>query len=129
MGKITQKKYSLRIEKQRDPGQVRGRLLEQLQPPRADRQIQIGDSGAVGLGARQLSRKTEADRIHRLDEYDRNGLRLRQDRMRCRRSTGDDHVGREAHQLLGVGMDTVGIGGTEAKVNPQVATFDPIELS
>ena len=119
----------LRVEKQRDPGQVRRRLLEQLQPPRADRKIQIGDSGAVGLRARQLSRKAEADGIHRLDEDDRNGLRLRQDRICCRRGTGDDHVGREAHQLLGVGSDTAGIGGTEAKVHLQVATFDPVELS
>jgi hypothetical protein len=43
-------------------------------------------------------------------------------------ATGDNHVGHEAYQLCRIGTDTIWIAGREAKIDPQVAAFDPAEL-
>src|SRR5262249_57632669 len=68
------------------------------------------------------------DRIIDRREDDWTRRALLPDCPRCRCAGRDDHLGSKPRQLGRIGTDTVEIGSAEAKVDPQVLTFDPAEL-
>src|SRR5262249_28015348 len=117
-----------RVEDDRDPAYAGRRLFEQPQVLTRDRRFGTAEAGAVALGLCNILHQANGYGITAPCEHDWNGLRLLLHRPRHNRSTCDDHVGCERYQLHRIGADMVGIISGEAKVDPQVAAFNPAEL-
>jgi len=63
------------VEEKRNPCGARSCFLEELQPSRPDRKIQIRDPRGIGRGTRQLSSETKTNLVGGLHENNRDRLR------------------------------------------------------
>ena len=76
----------------------------------------------------QARNKAETDRIDRQREHDRNGggdaLECRDDRC----AVGEDHIGRERYQFLGIAVDKLLLAGRPAVFDVDVLAVPPAEV-
>jgi hypothetical protein len=75
---------------------------------------------------RDVFQQSDSRGVADTGEDNRNGPGPLQKCLGCRPAPNNNNIGSEAHQLVGVCTQTMGIART--KVEPHVATFDPAQL-
>jgi hypothetical protein len=83
---------SVRVENNRNTGNMRRNLLERFQPFCPNCKLEVGESGDIAARPRQVLRKSLSDWIGHLHEYDRDLPRMLLESGRHRRAVGQDHI-------------------------------------
>ena len=113
---------------ERDPGDARRNLLEQLQPLARYCSLHANETGDVAARPRQASDEAIADRISNLRENDRDGVRLSQQRPGCRRVLRKNEIRLQPDELLCKSLHQLNIGRRPAIVASDGTALRPAEF-
>ena len=102
-----------------------GDLLEQLQPFRADVELEIGEPGSVAVRSRHAADKAAANRVGDLNEHDRYRTGRLLQRPYLSTARGQDDIRRERDQFPCIRASAIRITSSPAVVNAQIAIDDP----
>jgi hypothetical protein len=103
-------------------------LLEQLQPFRADAELEQSKSGEVAARPRQALDKAGADRVADHGEHDRQGAGGLLQRHHRVVAAGQKDVRTEREELRDVSAHTLGIAAAPADIDLRVAPVGPAQL-
>jgi len=113
---------------ERDPGDARRNLLEQLQPLARYCSLHANETGDVAARPRQASDEAIADRISNLRENDRDGVRLLQQRPGCWRVLRKNEIRLQPDELLCKSLHQLNIGRRPAIVASDGTALRPAEF-
>src|SRR6516225_3331703 len=123
------RRRSIRVENDGDPGDTRRDLLEQFEPFSHQRRVKGAEPGDVAAGSREALNKALSDGIGHPYENDWDCARLLLQRRDRRRRRCQNYVQRQADQLRGIGRRQSWIAGGKSVVDLDILALDPPETS
>ena len=117
----------VRIDQHQRPGDVRERVLEQLQPFAADRVFEIGKAREVFVRTSDAFDEAAANGVLDLDKHDRDGLGRALKRRSANDTLGQDYIGLQGDQLFGAKPDAFRIAAAVAKLDVDGRALGPAQ--
>src|SRR6516225_2113717 len=121
------RRRSIRVENDGDPGDTRRDLLQQFEPFSHQRRVKGAEPGDIAAGSREALNKALSDGIGHPYENDWYCARLLPQRRDRRGRRCQDCVRRQADQLRGIGRRQSWIAGGKSVVDLDILALDPPE--